>query len=736
MNFDELEAKGTETVKRLKKYGIEKISKINDSSTIKKAKEIITQARNNGQKVVTKASDLKNEKENQIKEIINKELAIKAAKIEKEKQKNLERLLSMYGNVEFKEDKIIVHATKEKVDSIAENSTGFHEISIWFLDTYNEILSNKLFFKRTDLPVEYHFEGIEFDKNINISSDAEKNTIIFDNCTFHGVIKGSKIFNTKGNYIFNNCTFLDKYYIHNDITGFFDNLLIKDCNREFKRINIEANTITILNSIINNKHASLLDKEKSIILKANKINMSNVELSSDEIYIDANSINSKDTTLKAEKGIMIDNEKEDFEAKVETCSVIFNGKEYHTNPRTNLTKEGLQKKLLYILNKRNNSMDLDFFKNKEQGLKAYIKNNINDASKVFIVGHNRADLDSLGSSIGLYELAKFLGKDAYIIVDDDITKMESGTRKLLRDMAKKYKEKDKKSPFIKKTVFSKTVDKDSMIFITDTSNRERICISDSLNKVRNVIIIDHHNENDKTIEADFKYINPVSSSASEIVTLLLDDFNINYNKDIATALLAGINLDIGFWALSKETRFVCNILYDKEADQHYIIKLLKQSFEDFKNISSFIIGEGNRINKQYLVKIPNTDVNTSVGLSIVKNYKDPFEKHPIEFFAKVADKMLEFPDTDICFSLGFFDKDTIQVCARCNLDIINIGKVMEKLNGGGDRKKAATQIHIDNNLEQLQKIIKIEQLVDILNELIEGELQAILVKGEQRVLKK
>ena len=79
-------------------------------------------------------------------------------------------------------------------------------------------------------------------------------------------------------------------------------------------------------------------------------------------------------------------------------------------------------------------------------------------------------------------------------------------------MSKKYKEKDKKSPFIKKTVFSKTVDKDSMVFITDTSNRERICINDSLNKVKNVIIIDHHNENDKTIEADFKYINPQASS--------------------------------------------------------------------------------------------------------------------------------------------------------------------------------------------------------------------------------
>lgn len=733
MNIDKLEKKGRKTVNRIKEYSRKKL---NESSPVDKGKEIITQARKYGERVAEYASNFKNEKEKQIKDIIEKELAIKAAKIEKEKQNNLEKLLSKYGEVEFKEDKIIVHATKEKVDSITENSTGFHEISLWFSDINNEELAKKLFFKRTDLPVEYHFEGIEFDKNINVSSITEKNTIIFDNCTFNGSIKGSKLFNTKGNYIFNNCTFLDKYYIHNDILGYFDNILINDCNQEFKRINIEANIITILNSIINNKYELFFDDKKSIMLKANEIYLSNSEISSEEIYIDANSIKSKDTTLKAEKGIMIDNEKEDFEAKVETCSVIFNGKEYHTNPRTDLTKEGLQKKLLYILNKRNNSMDLEFFKNKEQSLKAYIKNNINDASKVFIVGHNRVDLDSLGSSIGLYELVKSLGKEAYIIVDDDITKMESGTRKLLRDMSKKYKEKNKKSPFIKKTVFSKTVDKDSMVFITDTSNRERICISDSLSKVKNVIIIDHHNENDKTIEADYKYINPQASSASEIVTLLLDEFQIDYNKDIATALLAGINLDIGFWALSKETRFVCNILYDKEADQHYIIKLLKQSFEDFKNISSFIIGEGNRINKQYLVKIPNTDVNTSVGLSIVKDYIDPFEEHPIEFFAKVADKMLEFPDTDICFSLGFFDKDTIQVCARCNLDIINIGKVMEKLNGGGDRKKAATQIHIDNNLEQLQKRIKIEQLVDILNELIEGELQDMQVKEEQRVLKK
>ena len=749
MNIDKLEEKGRKTVNRIKEYSRKKL---NESSTVDKGKKIITQARDYGQKVFNKVNDYKNEKEKRIKETIEKELAIKAEKIEQAKKENLEKLLSKYGEVEFKEDKIIVHATKEKADSITENSTGFHEISLWFSDINNEELSKKLFFKRTDLPVEYHFEGIEFDKNINVSSITEKNTIIFDNCTFHGVIKGSKLFNTKGNYIFNNCTFLDKYYIHNDIVGFFDNILINDCNQEFKRINIEANTITILNSIINNKYELFFDDKKSIMLKANEIYLSNSEISSDEIYIDANSIKSKDTTLKAEKGIMIDNEKEDFEAKVETCSVIFNGKEYHTKPRTDLTKEGLQKKLLYILNKKRNilldksdslnnsikKIDINTIYNKrKKELKEYIINNINDISKVFIVGHNRADLDSLGSSIGLYELAKFLGKEAYIIVDDDITKMESGTRKLLRDMIKKYKEKDKKSPFIKKPVFSKIVDKDSLVFVTDTSNRERICISDSLNKVRNVIIIDHHNENDKTIEADYKYINPTASSASEIVTLLLDDLNIDYNEDIATALLAGINVDIGFRRkLSKETRNACNILYDKEADQDYIFKLSKQSFEDFKRIVRLMIDDGNRENILYKTEIPNTEVNASIGASYIRNYIDPFQVYQQEDFAKAADNMLEFPDTDVAFALGLINEDTLQISARSNIDVINAGKLMEKLNGGGDPKKAATQIKILKELEPYQRRIIIEKIVDNLKDLVNNDLKEIIVEEEPKQLKK
>ena len=50
--------------------------------------------------------------------------------------------------------------------------------------------------------------------------------------------------------------------------------------------------------------------------------------------------------------------------------------------------------------------------------------------KVFIVGHNNADLDSLASAIGLQTLCEFLGKEAYIVLDESETTIEPIVKKL------------------------------------------------------------------------------------------------------------------------------------------------------------------------------------------------------------------------------------------------------------------------------------------------------------------
>ena len=79
-------------------------------------------------------------------------------------------------------------------------------------------------------------------------------------------------------------------------------------------------------------------------------------------------------------------------------------------------------------------------------LKETLESEIKDCSNVFIVGHNSPDFDSIGSCIGLYFFAKHYGKNAYIIVDDDELKIESGVKRILDENKENL-------PIIKKLVF-------------------------------------------------------------------------------------------------------------------------------------------------------------------------------------------------------------------------------------------------------------------------------------------
>ena len=42
---------------------------------------------------------------------------------------------------------------------------------------------------------------------------------------------------------------------------------------------------------------------------------------------------------------------------------------------------------------------------------------IKESSKVMIMGHSNSDMDCIGASMGIYRLAKNLGKDAYIVLN-------------------------------------------------------------------------------------------------------------------------------------------------------------------------------------------------------------------------------------------------------------------------------------------------------------------------------
>ena len=63
-------------------------------------------------------------------------------------------------------------------------------------------------------------------------------------------------------------------------------------------------------------------------------------------------------------------------------------------------------------------------------LASLLETKIKESSRVFIVGHNFPDFDSIGSAIGLHTLVESYNKRAFIVVDDQEDKIEPGTKKL------------------------------------------------------------------------------------------------------------------------------------------------------------------------------------------------------------------------------------------------------------------------------------------------------------------
>ena len=88
----------------------------------------------------------------------------------------------------------------------------------------------------------------------------------------------------------------------------------------------------------------------------------------------------------------------------------------------------------------------------------------------------------------------------------------------------------------------------------------------------------------------------------------------------------------------------------------------------------------------------------------------PHTKYRREDLAKVADTLLFFNNIEASFVIGKIGKDTIGLSAR-SLGNYNIGKILEKLGGGGDTFNGAAKFEkttISKVEQELKKLIKEE----------------------------
>ncbi len=310
-----------------------------------------------------------------------------------------------------------------------------------------------------------------------------------------------------------------------------------------------------------------------------------------------------------------------------------------------------------------------------------LKKEIKRSDTIFLMAHKDMDLDALGSCIGLYTILTKKNKNCYIIIDDK--QHEMGVEKVLVELEGYLK-------IIKSENLDEKINKrerKNLLIILDTNKADLVQSKEALRKIDRKLIIDHHDISKSTIKDTVKIIDNKVSSTCEMITELIEYYDVEVEPYYATVLLAGIVLDTNNFTLktTSDTYYSAYYLTCLGASAKKVQYLLKQDLEEYTE-------------RQKLL----ADIETING-KIAFTKATQYTVYRREDLAKVADTLLFFNNIEASFVIGKIGKDTIGISARSlgNFDIVSI---LEKFGGGGDSYNGAAKV--DN-----ATISKVEQML-------------------------
>lgn len=324
-------------------------------------------------------------------------------------------------------------------------------------------------------------------------------------------------------------------------------------------------------------------------------------------------------------------------------------------------------------------------------------------NKIFIVGHDCADFDSIAASIGLSTLFKEIDKQPYIVINDPDVTLDTGVKKI------KYENRFKHNIIFKEQA-ENLISELSSIVVVDVNNANRVCLNDYLEKVKNVVVIDHHHEDPRSIKTKYSFIDSTVSSVSEVVARLLCLSKVSYSKEVASYLLAGIILDTKRYIKNTTsiTHDTAKKLMLKGADKDYINDLFLAEYSTDERICSLIYN-GNTQLHTYEMSLFKTS-----NISYTFNCNNPEAIYKETELAKAADKMLKYK-IDACFVLGYTNESAVKISARSK-GHVDVGAIMTQIGGGGNKENAGAKIFDANILDVLvelqtavQNILKTEE---------------------------
>lgn len=314
-------------------------------------------------------------------------------------------------------------------------------------------------------------------------------------------------------------------------------------------------------------------------------------------------------------------------------------------------------------------------------------NKLNDIfkshSKVIIMAHHDPDLDAISSSLALSYILDKSEIENYVFLSKK--KPESYTSSVAQVLARVPN-----ANYVYPNTYKDIIDDNTVLVILDVHQKDRLEYPNVLDDIKSVVILDHHIKGNSYIrDTELFYIDSTISSMAEFMVEYAQFLNINFKALLASALLAGIEVDTNAFTLKtteKTFRMAAN-LAGMGADSVLKQELLKESKDDYLRRADFI--RSSYVIHKNIAICPLT-VPTSTK----------------EELAEIAEELLKFEYVEASFAIGQLKKNEVGISAR-SMGNINVCEIMKLLGGGGHLTNAASQISNSTVKEVEQQIQKV-----------------------------
>ena len=267
------------------------------------------------------------------------------------------------------------------------------------------------------------------------------------------------------------------------------------------------------------------------------------------------------------------------------------------------------------------------------------------------------DIDSLGSSLGLYRFAKTLNEEVYIVNETRGLALESFMDVLTQ-------EEEYKNIILTKNEAMAKITPETLLIVTDTHKKSYVEVPELLEETENIVIVDHHRKSTDYIEnATLSFHEAYASSAAELVTEIIEygTNDITLSQVEAESLYAGIMVDTKNFTFKTGVRTFEAAAYLRKygIDIIKVKKWFQSDLESYKVIADIV---------------KNAEViNETIGIS---EYEEK-DKNANLICAKAADELLTISNITASFVIGNLG-DKICISGR-SIGDINVQIILEKL---------------------------------------------------------